>query len=65
MLGAGFAAGFISGEKCFNALQNTSYGLHGKYRINTLFVDGHVKNSDIRKIGNTWKSGGWTVPDDD
>jgi prepilin-type N-terminal cleavage/methylation domain-containing protein/prepilin-type processing-associated H-X9-DG protein len=65
MLGAGFAAGFISGANCFNALQNTSYGLHGKYRINTLFVDGHVKNSDIRKIGNTWKSGGWTVPDDD
>jgi prepilin-type processing-associated H-X9-DG protein/prepilin-type N-terminal cleavage/methylation domain-containing protein len=66
MLGAGFAAGFTNGlESCFNGMANSDHGLHGKYRINALFVDGHVKNRDIRKIGSTFTSGEWTVPAND
>jgi len=66
LLGSGFAAGFVYGIDCFNAMQNISYGMHGKYRSNFLFIDGHVKSQDIREIGGSgFDAGGWTVPNDD
>ena len=71
-LGSTNYVGFLAGDKCFEFLSAYSFGLHGKFRFNVLYLDGHVRLEDIRQIGGNgtsgfsqWITGAWSVEKDD
>jgi len=65
-VGAGFDNGFIQGDNCFQYLEDYSYGLHGKYRFNVLYLDMHAKSKKLTDIAaGDYKHGEWSVETDD
>ena len=69
-INGGASAGFVYGYNCYENLSAFKYGLHGVYRFNVLYLDGHGKSKDIRKIcgkqgARPWQTGDWSVETDD
>ncbi len=65
-LGAGYNAGFGTGENCIWYLDRISYRLHGLYKFNILYADFHVDLQDLRShsyLGYT--RGIWSVDPND
>jgi prepilin-type N-terminal cleavage/methylation domain-containing protein/prepilin-type processing-associated H-X9-DG protein len=71
VLGGGCDVGFLHGDFCTDAMQSRGYGLHGKFRASVLFLDWHVKISDLRHLcdgpspDGHLNTGAWSVNKDD
>jgi prepilin-type processing-associated H-X9-DG protein len=66
-LGSGFGAGFMSGSWTFEYMESHGYkpGLHGRYRFNLFYLDGHTKTQDVRTMSGDYFWGDWSVDPDD
>ena len=76
-LGAGYAAGFCTGEECYLGpvdnippgevgIKDLGYGLHGRYKMNLLFLDFHARLTDMRPFrGMASKTGIWSIQPND
>jgi len=53
-LGAGGGAGTPWRDNYMSLMASHHYGLHGKYRASVLFLDWHVKISDLRQLSSSW-----------